>query len=130
MKYFIHILEPKVGKKTLVAKLYMYERYQTMPSAKNFMTTIAANVDNEKLSDEDFRQFIRNTLPIVAGIEYPPVPLDVVNYIVTTQGFSGKKVTECETIEQVNRAFGDCSFGALKSVSSPTGKDVDDWIPF
>ena len=37
----------------------------------------------------------------------------IVNYIVTTQGFSGKKVTECETKAQVNTALGDCSFGAL-----------------
>lgn len=34
-------------------------------SASNFMATIAANVDNEKISDKDFREFIRNTLPIV-----------------------------------------------------------------
>jgi len=32
----------------------------------NFMATIAANVDNETLSDAEFREFIRNTLyPIV-----------------------------------------------------------------
>ena len=37
-------------------------------SAKNFMGTIAANVDNKKLSDKEFRQFIRNTLPVV---DYP-----------------------------------------------------------
>jgi len=36
--------------------------------AENFMATIAANVDNKKISDSDFREFIRNTLPIV---EYP-----------------------------------------------------------
>jgi hypothetical protein len=33
--------------------------------ATNFMATIAANVDNNKLSDTEFREFIRNTLPIV-----------------------------------------------------------------
>lgn len=33
--------------------------------ATNFMATIAANVDNPKISDEEFREFIRNTLPIV-----------------------------------------------------------------
>ena len=31
----------------------------------NFIGTMMANVDNEKLSDSDFRDFIRNTLPIV-----------------------------------------------------------------
>jgi hypothetical protein len=36
-----------------------------MVPAEHFMATIAVNVDNEKLSDADFRQFIRNTLPIV-----------------------------------------------------------------
>lgn len=54
----------------------------------------------------------------------------VVNYIVTTQGWSGKKVTECTTKEEVNYALGDCSFGALTDVQSPTGLDVTEWIPF
>ena len=34
----------------------------------NFVATIAVNVDNEKLSDKEFRDFVRSTLPIV---EYP-----------------------------------------------------------
>jgi hypothetical protein len=38
--------------------------------AKNFVGTIMANVDNEKMSDADFRQFIRNTLPIVEKMEH------------------------------------------------------------
>lgn len=33
--------------------------------ADNFVETVRANVDNEKLTDEEFRAFIRNTLPIV-----------------------------------------------------------------
>jgi hypothetical protein len=37
---------------------------QVVP-AENFMATIAINVDNKNLSDKDFREFIRNTLPIV-----------------------------------------------------------------
>ena len=36
--------------------------------AEHFMATIAANVDNVRLTDAEFRDFIRNTLPIV---EYP-----------------------------------------------------------
>jgi hypothetical protein len=36
-----------------------------MVPAGNFCKTVQANVDNEKLSDADFREFIRNTLPIV-----------------------------------------------------------------
>jgi len=38
--------------------------------AENFMATIAANVDNEKISDADFREFIRHSLPIVNYIKY------------------------------------------------------------
>ena len=54
----------------------------------------------------------------------------IVNYIVTTQGFSGKKITNCETIEEAYTALGDCSMGALTDVSSPTGKSVSEFIPY
>jgi hypothetical protein len=37
---------------------------RTVP-ASNFMGTVAANIDNPELSDAEFRQFVRNTLPIV-----------------------------------------------------------------
>lgn len=33
--------------------------------ASNFVGTISANVDNGKMSDKQFREFIQNTLPIV-----------------------------------------------------------------
>lgn len=33
--------------------------------AENFMRTLSANIDNERLSDAGFREFVRNTLPIV-----------------------------------------------------------------
>jgi len=33
--------------------------------AVNFVGTVIANVDNDGLSDADFRQFVRNTLPII-----------------------------------------------------------------
>lgn len=33
--------------------------------AVNFLGTVMANLDNEKLSDSEFREFIRRTLPIV-----------------------------------------------------------------
>ena len=36
----------------------------TLVPASNLILTIAANVDNEKLSDKDFRQFVQNSLPI------------------------------------------------------------------
>lgn len=32
-------------------------------NADYFIPTLAANVDNEKLSDADFRRFVRNSLP-------------------------------------------------------------------
>lgn len=38
--------------------------YPTVP-AESFAATLAKNVDNDKLSDKDFREFVRNTLPIV-----------------------------------------------------------------
>ena len=33
--------------------------------AANFLGTVAANIDNEKMTDAEFRAFIRRTLPIV-----------------------------------------------------------------
>lgn len=56
--------------------------------------------------------------------------LKTINYIVTTKGWSGKKVTECETEVEAWEALHDCSFGALTSVTSPTGKDVNQFVPF
>lgn len=41
--------------------------------AENFMATIAANVDNKRITDEQFRDFIRNTLPVV---EYQRVNIE------------------------------------------------------
>ncbi len=39
-------------------------RVNSVP-ATNFVSTMAANVDNAEMSDAAFRQFVRNTLPIV-----------------------------------------------------------------
>lgn len=39
-----------------------------MVPAKNFVQTLAANVDNVKLSDAEFREFVRNTIDIVEGV--------------------------------------------------------------
>lgn len=36
--------------------------------AENFVATVAMNIDNPKLTDAQFREFIRNSLPIV---KYP-----------------------------------------------------------
>jgi hypothetical protein len=35
--------------------------------AVNFVETLKANVDNAKLTDKEFREFVRKTLPIVEG---------------------------------------------------------------
>ena len=42
----------------------MLTNKRTVP-ANSFVMTIANNVDNKKLSDVEFRTFIRNTLPVV-----------------------------------------------------------------
>jgi hypothetical protein len=34
----------------------------------HFVATVAANIDNDRLTDAEFREFIRNSLPIV---DYP-----------------------------------------------------------
>lgn len=34
-------------------------------AAENFLQTLEANINNPKLSDKDFRIFVRNSLPIV-----------------------------------------------------------------
>jgi hypothetical protein len=33
--------------------------------AENFVATLAVNVDNKKVTNKQFREFVRNTLPIV-----------------------------------------------------------------
>lgn len=38
--------------------------------ASSFLDTIVANVNNKGLSDDEFREFIRDTLPIVEGSNY------------------------------------------------------------
>lgn len=52
------------------------------------------------------------------------------NYIVTTQGWSGVKVTKCNTPSEVWDAIGRASFGALYEVKSPAGLDTGEFVPF
>lgn len=47
----------------------------TVP-ASNLILTIAANVDNEKVSDKDFREFVRNSLPICDEVIESQKPKD------------------------------------------------------
>ena len=42
--------------------------------ALNFLQTVAANLDNPKLSDAEFRQFMRNSMTGMPGIDYPEEP--------------------------------------------------------
>ena len=42
-----------------------YARNVSMIPAKNFVATLAGNVNNPNLTDKDFRDLVRNTLPIV-----------------------------------------------------------------
>ena len=37
--------------------------------AKSFVGTLAVNVDNARLTDKEFREFVRNTLSIVEGVK-------------------------------------------------------------
>ena len=54
--------------------------------AVNFIGTMMANVDNEKMSDKDFRDFIRNALPIIekpdfdALVIYDSIKLQIKKY--------------------------------------------------
>jgi hypothetical protein len=44
----------------------MISSYNTIP-AKHFVQVLAANVDNENMSDEAFRELVRNTVSQVEG---------------------------------------------------------------
>ena len=41
------------------------EKLTRVVPAENFVGTLSANVNNRKMTDKDFRQLVRNTLPIV-----------------------------------------------------------------
>lgn len=43
----------------------------TTVNAENFVGTLSANVDNEKFTDVEFRNFIRRSIPIVNGAMEP-----------------------------------------------------------
>lgn len=51
--------------KKTVQRPFKRETESRTVSAEHFMATIAANVNNRKLTDKQFRKFIRNTLSIV-----------------------------------------------------------------
>ena len=39
--------------------------------ALNFLQTVAANLNNEAINDEEFRDFMRRSMTGMPGIEYP-----------------------------------------------------------
>lgn len=43
----------------------LYIDYKKTIPASSFVDTIKVNVDNKEMSDAQFREFIRNTLPVV-----------------------------------------------------------------
>ncbi len=54
------------GKQTAVDSCTApYGKPESKISADNFMGTIAKNIDNPKMNDADFRQFIRKMLPSI-----------------------------------------------------------------
>lgn len=55
--------------------------------------------------------------------------INVVNYLVSIVD-TGRRIVECETKEQVLEALGETSLGSLYEVTSPTGKDIEEFIPF
>lgn len=71
----IEILETINGKYYGEFDWYCYDLYKTKKmtclnqsdkiSSDNFVSTISVNVDSDKLSDSEFRKFVKNTLPIV-----------------------------------------------------------------
>ena len=45
-------------------EVHRYDPKRVVP-ADSFVGTLSANVDNQKLTDAEFREMVRNTLPIV-----------------------------------------------------------------
>lgn len=43
----------------------------------NFLETVKANVDNDKLSDAEFREFIRNSLPCVNSFDFEKYSIEL-----------------------------------------------------
>ena len=57
-------------------------------------------------------------------------PNKTVNYIVHIHHWGGSQTMECETEQEAWDIIGSYPFGTLYEVESPTGKDVEEFIPF
>lgn len=53
-----------------------------------------------------------------------------VNYIVLIHDWAGRRVVECETVQETWDAIDSRTFGGLYEVSSPTGQDCWEFTPF
>ncbi len=74
---------------------------RTVP-AENFMATLNANIDNERLSDDGFREFVRNSIPVVI---FPRIPAKQSDTYVDQPASSGKAEPngKAELIREVRR---------------------------
>lgn len=52
------------------------------------------------------------------------------NYVVWVQDANGARIINCDTIKEVWAAIGSRTMGGLYRVSSPTGQDCSDFIPY
>ena len=52
------------------------------------------------------------------------------NYIVRISDWNGKRIIVCNDEDAVWEAIGSRTFGGLYEVSSPTGKNVNQFMPF
>lgn len=59
-----------------------------------------------------------------------PKKPEVVNFIVTIDDYHGHRVVECGTAEEAWTAVGKRAFGGAYRVSSPTGRDVYEFVTF
>lgn len=51
-------------------ELAQFQRQSDAFTALAFLQTVAVNLDNEKLDDAAFRQFMRNSIQGMSGVDY------------------------------------------------------------
>lgn len=99
----------------------------TLP-AKSFVGTLAANIDNDKLSDKEFRQFCRNSVPNVEGIDYTPPPPDPRKFFIGGSiAVEFDEDTPDEIIDAYNIPVGDTAYVQATELHYPI-TDVNDFL--
>lgn len=95
-------------------------------SAASFVETVRVNVDNEKLSDEEFRKFIRQTLPIVES-----TLVYTAEYEFSVCGYQAKEMTFKGSLdsvkEQIDAAHNE--FVLEIEASNEKNGDLRDYMP-